>query len=596
MNESSESFSKNSSFRVRIEIEKHRRDLYLKQMIGSLIGSIIIAAIMILTLWNEQQDDNFFYLWVFSLILFLSFRAFQGYKFYRSPINSKVAKRWESLLSVYTLGAGFTWGLSPYVFQINTTHELIFSALYASGLIAVSIVSLSTSMRDYLFFTGSISICMIVYHINSNYPQSDFTAFLFFLFFLCSLYFARNVMSLQLSSKNLVEKNIDLINKLVIEKDNAERSNKEKTHFIANASHDLRQPLHALGLYLDSLDNKRSEKERKEILKKSKNSLKSLDDLFSSLLDISNIDAGTISIAPLHFSVDQLFEQIIDQTKVCALKKNIKITTITGCDQVVFCDPILTARCLRNVVLNAIKHSECDSIKIECRSLEKYIEISVVDNGKGIPNESIHKIFEEFQQLDNPRHDRQKGLGLGLTIVKGLFELQNHPFKLSSKLGFGTTFSFQLPYGNQRYINNILYQEKKEHKINFEKSILVIDDEQQVLDGMEIVLNDWKQNVCIANSLEQAISVIKKGFNPDIIISDYRLQNNKTGAEVIQLLHENISNRTQVVFITGETEPEKIKEVRSHGYPLIHKPIMSGGLKSILTRLHKNPTLGKLKN
>ena len=594
MNELTKNFSRNNSYKVRLEIEKYHRDLYLRQMFGSLVGSTVIVIILVFTLWNKQQSDNLFYFWLFSLIVFISFRGIQGYMFYRSPINSKVAEQWENLLWIYSLGAGFTWGLSPYVFEINTTHELIFSALYTAGLIAASIVSLSASIRDYLFFSGSISICMIIYHINSDYPYSNFTAFLFFLFFLCSWYFARNLMLLQLSSKDLIEKNVELINKLVIEKDNAERSNKEKTHFIANASHDLRQPLHALGLYLDSLDTERSEQERKEVLKKSKNSLKSLDDLFSSLLDISNIDAGAITFTPLHFRVSQLFEQIIDQIKGGASEKNIKITTQVDSAQIVFCDPVLTARCLRNVAINAIKHSECDEIKIECNSLEKNIEISVSDNGKGIPEECLGKVFEEFQQLDNPSRDRQKGLGLGLTIVKRLFKLQEHSFELTSKLDSGTRFSFQLPYGNKSYISNILYREKNERKINFEKSILVIDDEQQVLDGMRIILNDWKQNVRVTNSIEQAISAIEKGFKPDIIISDYRLQNNKTGADAIQQMHNNLSKQTQIVFITGETEPKKIKEIRSYGYPLIHKPIMGAGLKSILIRLHKNPALGKV--
>ena len=594
MNELTKNFSRNNSYKVRLEIEKYHRDLSLRQMFGSLVGSTVIVIILVFTLWNKQQSDNLFYFWLFSLIVFISFRGIQGYMFYRSPINSKVAEQWENLLWIYSLGAGFTWGLSPYVFEINTTHELIFSALYTAGLIAASIVSLSASIRDYLFFSGSISICMIIYHINSDYPYSNFTAFLFFLFFLCSWYFARNLMLLQLSSKDLIEKNVELINKLVIEKDNAERSNKEKTHFIANASHDLRQPLHALGLYLDSLDTERSEQERKEVLKKSKNSLKSLDDLFSSLLDISNIDAGAITFTPLHFRVSQLFEQIIDQIKGGASEKNIKITTQVDSAQIVFCDPVLTARCLRNVAINAIKHSECDEIKIECNSLEKNIEISVSDNGKGIPEECLGKVFEEFQQLDNPSRDRQKGLGLGLTIVKRLFKLQEHSFELTSKLDSGTRFSFQLPYGNKSYISNILYREKNERKINFEKSILVIDDEQQVLDGMRIILNDWKQNVRVTNSIEQAISAIEKGFKPDIIISDYRLQNNKTGADAIQQMHNNLSKQTQIVFITGETEPKKIKEIRSYGYPLIHKPIMGAGLKSILIRLHKNPALGKV--
>ena len=402
-------------------------------------------------------------------------------------------------------------------------------------------------------------------------------------------------MLLQKSSRDLIDKNIDLINKLVIEKENAERSNKEKTHFIANASHDLRQPLHALGLYLDSLGNEGSKEKKKQVLEKSKSSLKSLDDLFSSLLDISNIDAGAITIAPLHFRVNQLFEQILDQIKGNANEKNIHIETQVYTDQIVFCDPLLTARCLRNVAINAIKHADCTELKIQCTALKNAIQISIIDNGKGIAEENLGKIFQEFEQLDNPNRDRQKGLGLGLTIVKRLLELQGYPFRMTSSIGNGTTFSFKLPLGSEQYVSNIIYREKNERKIDFIKSILVIDDEQQVLDGMNLILRDWQQNICIANSAKQAINFVDKGFMPDIIISDYRLQNNQTGADVINHILDQLPKHTQIVFITGETEPSKIKEVRSHGYPLIHKPIMGAGLKSMLIRLHNNPTIGQVK-
>ena len=597
MNGFSQNVSRNKSDIVRLEIEKHHRELHIRQMVGSIIGSTVVAIILLLTLWDRDQPNKLAYVWIISISFFIACRALQGYMLYRSPVSSKKEHYWEQALSIYTLGAGITWGVSPFIFGLDTTHELIFSALCVSGLIAASVISLSNSSRDYIFFSGSITLCMIIYHLQSDYQFSNYISLLFFLFFLCSIYFARNVMLLQLSSKGLIEKNLELINKLVTEKDNAERSNKEKTRFIANASHDLRQPLHALGLYLDSLGNlHRSEEEKLEVLKKSKSSLKSLDDLFSSLLDISNIDAGEVTIAPLHFRVSQLFEQIIDQIKGSASEKNINIITKVDRDQVVFCDPILTARCLRNVTMNAIKHADCKEIKIECHSLNNNIEITVTDNGKGIPRDSIDKVFEEFEQLDNPNRDRQKGLGLGLTIVKRLLELQNHPYELHSKLGLNTVFTVQLPYGNKGYVNNILYHEKKEQKIDFEKSILVIDDEQQVLDGMKIILNDWNQNVYIANSVEQAIDAAKQGFNPDIIISDYRLQDNKTGADAIIAMREYLSDSTQIVFITGETGPEKIKEVRLQGYPLIHKPIMGGGLKSILIRLHKKPMLGKIKS
>ena len=595
MNNQKRQFNRTETQDLYVEIEQHRRKLFLRHMIGSAVGSSIIAFIMTFTLWDNAASNISLLIWLVCITLFIAFRMVQGYNYYHSPINSKKAHFWQKLIHIYTIGAGLTWGISAFIFQPTTTHELVLSALYSCGLIAAAVVSLSIRMQDYLLFTSSIAICMISYHFMSDYPYSNLTALLFFIYFVSSTFFARNVNVLQNASNNLIKKNIELIDKLTIEKENAERSNKEKTHFIANASHDLRQPLHALGLYLDSLGSERSQEERQQVLKKSKSSLKSLDDLFSSLLDISNIDAGAITIAPLHFRVSQLFEQIMEQVKGSASEKNIIIESDATRDQIVFCDPVLAARCLRNVVINAIKHSECSTIHLKSESLDNHILICVCDNGKGIPEKDINIVFEEFEQLDNPNRDRQKGLGLGLTIVKRLFELQDHSFELKSGKGLGTEFYFTLPYGNARFVNNILYHEKRTQKIEFKKSILVIDDEQQVLDGMGIILNDWQQNTWLANSIEQAAKALNDGFQPDVIISDYRLENNTTGAEAIAEIKNKLASHTQIVFITGETEPTKIKEIRSHGYPLIHKPIMGAGLKSILMRLNNSPELGQLK-
>jgi len=554
-----------STDKVRLETEKHKRQLFHRHMLGSTLGSTLIVIIMALMFWHKQESNVNLYLWLVCIMFFIFFRLFQGLRFSNSRIDSPQAKIWGKLIHIYTIGAGLTWGLSPYIFKPSTTHELIFTALYACGLIAAATVSLSARMKDFMFFTGSIAMCMVSYHFVVDYPYSNLTGLLFFIYFTIAAFFARNVKLLQSSSSDLIEKNILLIDKLTLEKENVERSSKEKTRFIANASHDLRQPLHALGLYLDSLSGDRSAEDKQQILSKSKRSLKSLDDLFSSLLDISNIDAGVVTISPLHFRVEQLFQQIMDHLKGGASEKNINIDVHVSTDDIVFCDPLLTARCLRNVVINAIKHADCSLIKIECTVLEDMVEVSVSDNGKGIQEDSLDIIFEEFHQLDNPNRDRQKGLGLGLSIVKKLFELQGHAYEIQSTVGSGTKFSFLLPRGNGQFISNILYRERESNEIDFNKSILIVDDEQQVLDSMGMVLKDWQQDIMLAGSIDEANKVIDEGFVPDIIFTDYRLQNNQTGADVISKVKDKLPDHTQVIFITGETEPSKIIEIRAHG-------------------------------
>lgn len=568
--------------------------LFERQMFGSFFGSLLIAIIISATFWDSEKYSSAFYIWLFTILFLICFRLIQGYQFVKSKPNSRKAKIWNALMNLYTIGAGTAWGISPYIFQPETGHELVFTTLYSCGLIAAAVVSLSSNMRDFTLFSGCIAIFMVSFHITSDYQHSNISGLLFSIYFLVTLFFARNVSLMHNAADSLLNKNKNLINRLIDEKENAERSNKEKTRFIANASHDLRQPLHALSLYLDSLDNNKSKEDQAEIIKKSKRSLKSLDDLFSSLLDISNIDAGAITIAPLHFKLAQLFNEISDQTKVAANEKKIELNINVDDEICVLCDPVLSARCLRNIVINAIRHSECSTINLSAEAKKNHVVIKIEDNGKGIVEENLDIIFEEFQQLDNPHRDRMKGLGLGLTIVKRLLDLQNHHLKVESTLNQGTTFKIYLPYGDSTNTCNIRYDAEQVKKLTFKKSILIIDDEQQVLDGMKLLLNDWKQTISLAGSVNSAIENIQKGFSPDIIISDYRLQNNKTGADAINAIKSFISENTQIVFISGETEPQKITEIRTHGYPLIHKPVMGAALRSILTRLHNNPDHGRL--
>ena len=571
-----------------------RSKLFERQMLGSFFGNLFIATIFSFIFWESEKNNTIFFIWLITILFFISFRLIQGYHFLKTKPGTKKRKIWESLMSVYTIGAGTAWGISPYVLEPETIHELVFTTIYACGLIAAAVVSLSGKMRDFLLFSGSIAFFMVSFHLSSDYQHSDTSGYLFIFYFLITCFFARNVGIMQNEADQLLQKNTKLIDKLIEEKDNAERSNKEKTRFIANASHDLRQPLHALGLYLDSLDSDKSIDEKADILKKSKQSLKSLDDLFSSLLDISNIDAGVITISPLHFKLSHLLDEIIEQVKGAANEKQIELNIETDEEMCAFCDPVLSGRCLRNIIINAIQHADCSEIMITTIPLEDEIMIRIRDNGKGIAEENLSIIFEEFQQLNNPQRDRKKGLGLGLTIVKRLLSLQGHEFGIDSSLGVGTTFKIYIPYGNNTYISDIRYKASKVEQLSFEKSILIIDDEKQILDGMGFLLSDWKQDVALAASIDEAVDSVKSEFDPNIIISDYRLQNNATGADAINALIPFIKKNTQIVFISGETDPQKINEIRKHGYPLIHKPVMGPPLRSLLIRLDNNPDQGRI--
>jgi len=234
---------------------------------------------LILTLFVVVFEQYYFddismveYYWFLVFILLIILRIFLVFS--RNPLN---LKNWKLLFTFYVIATGLTWGCSLYVFSPQTPSEFIFISLITLAVQSGAATTMTIRMRDYVIFIISLSIPFSIYLFTSEYSLKLGPAYLTYC--LICLFFAKNIVQLQKAATKNLDNNIHLINRIYAEKEKAEAANLEKTRFIANASHDLRQPLHALGLYLDSLDNDKIASEKKsEILKKSKNSLRSLDD------------------------------------------------------------------------------------------------------------------------------------------------------------------------------------------------------------------------------------------------------------------------------------------------------------------------------
>ncbi|MGH1540767.1 MAG: ATP-binding protein [Arenicella sp.] len=582
------------------KIDAEMLSLFRDQLKAALSGTFVCIIATNIIFWQGGHNSTL-HIWTAAMLVLITFRISHARTFPAVEQLTGDTSRWKRTFAMYSLLAGICWGMLPFIFDLNSPVELTFLTLLSCGLIAGAIASLSLHMPAYYCFSFPIVIPLSLYYFSLNDLSSISIAIMLIVFISVTLYAAHNSNSSFKSSLNIRYQNLKLIEQLrkqalalTEERNNAERANAEKSRFLAAASHDLRQPLHSLGLFLGAMESHLENPSAIDLLGKSNKSLQSLEDLFSSLLDISKLDAGAIDILPIHFKISSVVQNIKDQLEGIASKQQVGIRTIPS-DSTVFCDPILIARCLRNLVINAIQHAECNEIIVCCKQLEHDVEIMVMDDGKGIPDTEIDNIFNEFHQLNNPERDRRKGLGLGLTIVKRLCELQNHDLKLSSKVNKGTELTLTVPGGKPELITDIQQQHSNNTDIKQSKSILVIDDEEPVLDGIKIVLTQWNQSVHCAATIETAVNILNEGFEPQIIISDYRLQDNKTGTDAIQTLTPLLSADTQVIFITGDTSPERIIEARQSGYPLIHKPLQPVMLKMILNRLCDNPDLGKLK-
>lgn len=365
-----------------------------------------------------------------------------------------------------------------------------------------------------------------------------------------------------------------------------------QNRFMAAASHDLRQPLHALGLYLSALKSHVNTEHGLTILENTYRSTEALNQLLNSMLDLSKLDAGVVEVNHANLSLDNMFERIRQTFLPEAKQRDLKLI-VENSALWVYSDRALLERVLSNLVSNALNYTEAGSITITANSLNHQVQLIVADTGTGIPDDEQEAIFNEYYQLHNPERDRTKGLGLGLSIVKRLTHLLDIELNISSEPHEGTQFTLLVAVGkkNAEEVNtNRLINDKKHQKLAG-LSILVIDDEHDVRDGMHSLLIQHKCQVVVADSMENACEqIIEKEWVPDLIIADYRLRDEKTGDNAIERIREEVNEDVPAMIITGDTSPARLREAAASGFPLLHKPVIGDVLLDAIVELAGEPT------
>ena len=403
------------------------------------------------------------------------------------------------------------------------------------------------------------------------------------LVFMSSLYFfSKNLNRSLIETLRLRFENAELVTQLRIQKNAAEKANNAKSKFLAAASHDLRQPLHALSLFVDALKGSEFDHERASIFPRIDLSLDALRKLFDALLDISRLDAKVVKPEVSCFDLAELLNAMSEEFTPAANEKKLKLK-VHSRKLVVRTDRLLLERILRNLISNAIRYTESGGILLSARTRDDKILLQVWDTGVGIPPESKDEVFVEFQQLHNAHRDRIQGLGLGLAIVKRLCLLLEHSLALHSQQGKGSVFNICIPLGDASLMVAI-EEDKKKHKWDLSgRCIVVVDDERDILHAMDTLLSRWGCKVVIAESLDDAADSLNKNkLTPDLILSDLRLRNNVTGVEVINSLRKQFGTSIDGILITGETSPEQIKMARESGYEVLQKPVKPIRLRTVI--------------
>jgi len=298
---------------------------------------------------------------------------------------------------------------------------------------------------------------------------------------------------------------------------------------------------------------------------------------------MSRLDAEIIVCTPKHFLLQDLLLPVQVSLESQAQAKGVSIN-LEGENVVLYTDPILMERVLRNLVSNAVQYTESGSIRLWCEDVGSHVVIHLEDTGIGIPAHAVEEVFSEYFQLNNPERDRGKGLGLGLAIVKRLAKLMNMPLSMDSTVGVGTRFTMTVTRGTEAATGKRA-QRVDEHgqPLAMGHRVLVIDDELQVLKSMKHTLEDWGCDVLLSESARDALrQMALSDFEPDLILSDYRLRGDDNGIDTVVALRESFDRDVPAIILTGDTSPERLRRVKESGFDLLHKPIGVDELNAVL--------------
>ena len=366
----------------------------------------------------------------------------------------------------------------------------------------------------------------------------------------------------------------------------AEQANQSKTRFLASASHDLLQPLNAARLFTSALAGKARDPEMTELVDHIDSSLGAAEEIISTLLDISKLDAGALEPDIGVFPVNEIMRHLATDFSAIAKDQGLDLHVVPS-SAWVRSDSKLLRRVIQNFLSNAIRYTPSGKILLGCRRLKGYIRIEVWDTGPGIPEDQLTHIFEEFRRFQQGRD--KKGLGLGLAIVDRICGMLNHPVNVQSVQGLGSVFSITVPVAPAEQSDQSTTKSAPASRRVSSLGglhVVCIDNDPAILHGMSALLDNWHCDVTTAESLEDARDKLN-GTKPDIILADYQLDDNRNGLDAMDSLRDEISNDIPGILITGYMAPDVREDAINRGYQILYKPVKPAALRALVNKLLK---------
>ncbi len=393
---------------------------------------------------------------------------------------------------------------------------------------------------------------------------------------------------LRFRDAEIIQRGEARVEALRAEKDEAHRSNVAKSRFLAAASHDLRQPLHAIGLFAGALGERVHDDETRDLVTKIRRSTSALEEMFEGLLDISRLDVGAMEVSLTDVRLQPLLERVADDFQAPAAAKGLSLRVVPT-RLVVRSDPAQVWRIVQNFVSNAIRYTDRGGVLVGCRRRGDAVRLDVVDTGRGIPSERRREIFEEFRRYEDDPARASEGLGLGLSIVERLARLLGHRIGVTSTPGRGSIFSVTLPRARSAMLADTSGLAPGADLGG--TCVVVVDDDVAILDATRRQLEQWGCRVLTASSMAQACDAQRlSAAPPQVIVADYQLGDDATGIDVIASIRATLGRPVPALLVTGTASPAVLGALRSSGLPVLRKPIAPAKLRAALTQLVRRPS------
>jgi len=575
-------------FSERLESQRVR----VSQSHLSLYLVVVVGIIYIAALWNQVPPQNVI-AWIGLCILTAFLRMAVCKRIEKSLDNLSVPTLYRNEVWFYFTSTASTaaMGMGYWFVCLGASDRVVFTVTLLTCVYAIgSTVNSAMHSRNIPSLLISNLGQGIVFLLFFRDPPNIETAFALTALVILLIQFCRRISALFTESFHIrdenMEKNLLLEQqKLVIENalQEARNANDDKNRFMAAASHDLRQPLHAITLFLGSLRQLVTAERAISLVEKIDEATSILHDQFNSLLDLSKFDAGVVEPNLERGSLNLVLGNVCSHTLPLAQHKGIQLLC-SPAPWEVETDILLLERLIQNIVVNAIKFTDHGEVRISADVVGEHILLRVADTGCGIQPEEQEKIFMDYYQVHNRARTKGKGSGLGLAIVKRIAALLGYKLSLRSELGHGSTFTVAIPFATRAMPRaagaeaEFLASGMLERPVDISAGalagmrVLVVDDDPQILDALSGLVQDWGGEVFAQSSFAAVRTLVESQGAPTLAILDDMLNDDTSGLDIALYLREAMPQE-RILIVTGNTVDERIRVLRESGFEVLIKPV-----------------------